>query len=176
MSPPFKVELLPHDPQWARQAADVGKTLAAAVDADFRFVHHIGSTAIPGIRAKPVLDLMPVVADLAELDARRDKIEALGYAWWGEFGLPGRRYCTMDDPRSGRRLVQLHCYAENSPEIVRHLAFRDYLRANADIAEAYEREKLRCRCLHAANSHAYADCKHDWISKVEAEALVHYRS
>lgn len=86
-------------------------------------VHHIGSTAIPGIHAKPILDLMPVVRDLAQLDSRQCNIEALGYDYWGELGLPGRRYCTKTDPTTGQRLVQLHCYEERSTEIVRHLVF-----------------------------------------------------
>ncbi len=115
---------------------------------------------------------MPVVTDLASLDERRQSVEALGYEWWGEFGLRGRRYCTLDDPSTGRRLIQLHCYAAGSDEIERHLAFRDYLLHRPDIARAYEREKLRCRALHPNDSHAYADCKSRWIVETEAEALL----
>ena len=171
MPPPFKVELVPHDARWAAAAVDEGLAFAAAVGSCVIVAHHIGSTAIPGIHAKPVLDLMPLVTDLAALEARRSAVEALGYEWWGEFGLPGRRYCTKSDPGTGRRLVQLHCYAGDSPEITRHLAFRDYLRAHPDIAQAYDREKARCRALHPDSSHDYADCKNGWIKAVEADAL-----
>jgi GrpB-like predicted nucleotidyltransferase (UPF0157 family) len=174
MPPPFKVDLLPHDPRWADDAADESRALEAAIGSCLVEVHHVGSTAISGIHAKPVLDLIPVVKSLTELETRRRKIEGLGYEWWGDFGLAGRRYCTKTDPETGRRLVQLHCFADGSPEIVRHLAFRNYLRQHPDVARAYDREKARCRDLHPNDSHAYGDCKAAWIETVEAEALAHY--
>lgn len=176
LPPPIKVELLSHDPRWAEQAAAEGQLFASIVGSSSIAVHHIGSTAIPTIHAKPVLDLMPVVKDLAELDGRRAEIEAHGYEWRGELGLPGRRYCTKSDPATGRRLVQLHCYRERSPEVERHLAFRDYLRSHPQIAAAYDREKARCRNLHTEDSHAYSDCKDAWIKTVEAQALAWRRS
>ncbi|KJK23062.1 hypothetical protein UB46_17970 [Burkholderiaceae bacterium 16] len=172
MPPPIKVELLLHDPQWAEQATAEGQALIAAIGPCVLAVHHVGSTAIPRIRTKPVLDLIPVVSSLSDLDQHRGELERLGYAWWGELGLPGRRYCTKTDPGSMRRLVQLHCYAEGSPEVVRHLAFRDYLRQNADVAPAYDQEKARCRRLYPNDSHAYGDCKDAWIREVETRALV----
>lgn len=132
-------------------------------------VHHIGSTSIPGQLAKPILDLIPVVTSLEELDAAQGRLAAIGYAWWGEYGLPGRRYCTLD--AADRRLVQLHCYAEGSREIVRHVAFRDYLRGRPDLIAEYEAVKRRCAELHRESSHDYSDCKGDWIRRVESEAL-----
>lgn len=174
MPPPIKVELQPHDPQWAKNAIAESKALASILGATLLTVHHVGSTAIPGIHAKPVLDLIPVVTSLSELDRRQTDIEALGYEWWGELGLPGRRYCTKTDPATGRRLIQLHCYVEGSPEITRHLAFRDYLCENPDIAAAYDREKAHCQSLNPDNSHAYGDCKEAWIKKIEAEALARF--
>jgi GrpB-like predicted nucleotidyltransferase (UPF0157 family) len=150
---------------WAAAAAAEGERLMASLGPALLGVHHVGSTAIPGIAAKPVLDLLPVAASAECLDECRPGVEALGYEWWGELGLPGRRYCTRSDPASGRRLVQLHCYARGSPEIDRHLAFRDYAR-----------EKERCRVLHPEDSHAYGDLKGRWIAPVEAEALLWRRS
>ena len=152
-------------------AAAEGKMFGVAVGSALLTVHHIGSTAIPGIRAKPILDLLPVVGALAALDDRQRDLEALGYKGWGEFGLPGRRYYTKSESTSGRRLVQLHCYQEGSYEIVRHLAFRDYLRAHPLIAVEYEGVKVDCRRRHPDNSHAYSDCKDVWIKNVEAIAL-----
>jgi GrpB-like predicted nucleotidyltransferase (UPF0157 family) len=149
--------------------------LAAAIGPNLTIVHHVGSTAIPGIRAKPILDLLPVVSNLSELDSRQRDLEALGYEWWGNLGLPGRRYCTKTDPMTGGRLIQLHCYEDGSSEIVRHLAFRDYLREHPDIATEYDNEKVRCQSRHPDNSRDYGDCKEVWIKEAEADALRWYQ-
>ncbi len=171
MPPPFKVQLASYDPLWVSIAAGESQRLETALGDHLLGVHHIGSTSIPGIRAKPVIDLMPVVKCLNQLDQGQRCIEALGYGWWGEYGLPERRYCIKDDPRTGRRLFQLHCYQDGSSEIGRHLAFRDYLRSRPALAREYEAEKLRCQALHPNSSHAYDDCKNAWIRRVEREAL-----
>jgi GrpB-like predicted nucleotidyltransferase (UPF0157 family) len=175
MPPPIKVELVPHDPHWAYLADAEARLLREALGANLRVVHHIGSTAIPAIRAKPILDLMPVVGSLVELDKCRAEIEALGYEWWGEYGLPGRRYCSKSDPQTGRRAVQLHCYQDGSTEITRHLAFRNYLRAHPELAAEYDRVKAECQRRHPDNSHAYGDCKEAWIRNAEANALEWYQ-
>ena len=171
MPAPIPVELKQSDPAWAEAARLEAMRLAAALGEAIITVHHIGSTAIPGIRAKPILDLVPVVSSLETLENFRPVSEELGYLWHGEYGLPGRRFCTLDDPLTGRRRVQIHCYEQGSPEIVRHLAFRDYLRSNPDVARAYDAEKARCRDLHPLDSHAYTDCKDAWIRRIEALAL-----
>lgn len=93
----------------------------------------------------------------------------------GGLGLHGRRYCTKADWQS-RRIVQLHCYADGSSEIERHLAFRDYLRANPGIAAAYNQVKTDCMSRHPDDSHAYGDCKDGWIRQAEAEALAWYKA
>jgi GrpB-like predicted nucleotidyltransferase (UPF0157 family) len=79
MPPPIKVELLPHDPNWSHLADAEAQRFVEATGPFLLTVHHICSTAIPGIHAKPILDLMPVVSSLAALDARQREIEALGY-------------------------------------------------------------------------------------------------
>lgn len=171
MPSPIPVELCPYMPAWAEAAQREATRLTEALVECLVVVHHVGSTAIPGIRAKPILDLLPVVNDLTALDDNRPLLEALGYVWRGEYGLTGRRYCTLDDPRTGRRRVQLHCYAQGSPEIARHVAFRDHLRAHPAVALAYDAEKERCRGLHPTDSHAYTDCKSGWIRRIESEAF-----
>jgi len=169
MPPPIPVVLSPYDPEWPLRAAEHAERLRV-LGAVLMTVHHIGSTAVPGLAAKPILDLMPVVGSLEELDAKRTLVEALGFAWHGEFGMPGRRYCTLSST-GGTRLVQLHFFQNDSSEISRHVAFRDYLRAHPDVTAAYEREKRRARDLHPDNSHAYTDEKSGWIREVNAKAL-----
>ncbi|MDQ3037561.1 MAG: GrpB family protein [Myxococcota bacterium] len=90
------------------------------------------------------------------------------------WGLPGRRFCTLDDATTGARRVHVHAYADRHPEITRHLAFRDYLRAHPDVARAYDLEKARCRALHPLDSHAYSEAKGDWIVRVEHDAMRWY--
>ena len=97
--------------------------------------------------------------------------EGVGYVWLGEFGLPGRRYCRLDHPETGKRAVQAHAYVQGSPEITRHLVFRDALRGNASLRAGYASVKGKCAALHPGDARGYGDCKADWIQKVEARAL-----
>jgi len=136
-------------------------------------VHHIGSTSVPGLAAKPILDLMPLVKDLAEFDRLRGHVEALGYSWHGELGISGRRYCALND-QAGIRTVQLHFFQVNSLHVERHLAFRDYLRAHPDVARSYENEKRRAQGLYPDDSHRYSDEKAAWIRDHEVKALIWY--
>ena len=96
MTVPIAVNLVEYNPEWPGMAArhlerlrSLGTTLVA--------IHHIGSTSVPGMVAKPVIDLMPLVRDIEELDARQAEVAALGYRWHGEYGVSGRRYCTLED-------------------------------------------------------------------------------
>jgi GrpB-like predicted nucleotidyltransferase (UPF0157 family) len=169
MLPPIPVVLATYNPEWPQIAAAHADRLPT-LDSILVTVHHIGSTAVPGLAAKPIIDLMPLVDDLSNLDRERWRVEALGYNWHGELGIPGRRYCTLSDA-TGIRLVQLHFFEVHSREVMRHIAFRDYLRAHHEAAIAYEKEKRRARDLHPDNSHAYTDEKAAWVQDMEAKAV-----
>ena len=170
---PISVVLEPYNLEWPRMAqAHVDRL--QVLGSNLVTVHHIGSTSVPGLVAKPIIDLIPVVRDIAELDRQQELVEALGYVWMGEFGIPTRRYCRLDD-ESGTRISQLHIFETGSPHIDRHLAFRDYLRAHPSFAVEYAAEKHRARALHPDNSHDYTDEKSAWVVAHEAEALAWYR-
>ena len=170
--PPIPVILASYNPEWPLLAAGHSRRLQALGSA-LVIVHHIGSTSVPGLAAKPIIDLMPLVSDLAEIDRLRERVEALGYGWHGELGIAGRRYCTLDD-QAGARAVQLHIFQVNSPHVERHIALRDYLRAHPEIARAYENEKRRAQSLHPDDSHRYTDEKAAWIRDAEVKALHWY--
>jgi GrpB-like predicted nucleotidyltransferase (UPF0157 family) len=92
-----KIELVAHDPTWARAALAEAQRLAAVFGSNHGDIQHIGSTAIAGLRAKPTIDLLPRVHSLSRLDQQADDIRALGYLWRGELGIAGRRLITRDD-------------------------------------------------------------------------------
>lgn len=162
------VTLAPHNPAWADMAAAESARIAAAVGDALIVIHHMGSTAIPGIVAKPIVDLMPVVRSLEALEQRRSEIEALGYRWRGEFGIVGRRYCLLE--RDGKRLFHAHFFAEGHDNIATQLAFRDYLRAHRDEAQAYEAAKHAAAAAHPDNSLRYNDHKSAWIRACQERA------
>jgi GrpB-like predicted nucleotidyltransferase (UPF0157 family) len=83
---------------------------------------------------------------------------------------PERRYCALGDA-AGTRAVQLHFFQADSRQVGRHLAFRDYLRANIHVPRAYEQKKRRAWALHPYNSHAYTDEKAAWLRATEAQAI-----
>jgi GrpB-like predicted nucleotidyltransferase (UPF0157 family) len=116
--PHTPIVLAAHDPAWAaafaREAAAIHDALGDVPIA----LHHVGSTAIPGIVAKPVIDMLGVVPRVEALDAHASRLVALGYEALGEFGVAGRRYFRKDAP-DRTRTHQLHAFAADSPEVAR---------------------------------------------------------
>lgn len=163
------IVLAPHSASWAAAFEREASAVSAALSDLSIELHHIGSTAIPDIVAKPVIDMLGVVPAVEALDARAHRLAALGYEALGEFGIPGRRYFRKNAP-DGARTHQLHAFAAGSPDIQRHLDFRDYLRAFPAEAAAYAalKQGLAGRC--ASDMRAYGDGKTAFIRAVERRA------
>ncbi len=166
---PQRVYLLPHDPQWAEEYARESARVLAAIGDIAVTVHHIGSTAIPGISAKPIIDMLAVVTDVGLLDERSQKLAGLGYEVMGEFGIPGRRYFRKDNAE-GIRTHHIHAFAEGSTEIDRHLVFRDYLRGHREDAERYDHLKQELARQFPLDIGRYTDGKDDLIREIDARA------
>lgn len=162
-------EVLLHDPQpdWESHFQELKLELEQALGNDLLQCHWIGSTAIPGIRAKDLLDVLPVVTSV---EAVQQRLTQLGFEYWGEYGLAGRGFFLSFGPR---RRVHLHAYPSDHPDIARHLGFRDYLRNHPDRAREYEATKDRCARLHPQHMQAYNQCKGDCIRQLESEAQSH---
>lgn len=164
-----KVEVVPHSPQWRAAFEVEAKRVAAALGENVVAVHHIGSTAIPHIYAKPVIDLLVEVRDITEVDGRSSAMASLGYEVMGEFGIPGRRYFRKDN-RAGSRTHQLHVFAASSAQVARHLAFRDYMIAHPEDAQEYSELKRKLAQAHAQNMDGYIDGKDDFIKEMDRRA------
>ena len=161
------------DPRWSDLAEEEIKELIARIPT-LVGVQHIGSTSVPGLPAKPIIDLLPIFPDAATQAASQDLFEAMGYEWLGEYGLPGRAYARKSDPDSGTRVFHAHGYVEGDPNIVRHIAFRDVLRENTTLRAAYTSVKAACAARHTDGGEHYANCKSRWITKAEALAIARF--
>lgn len=123
---PQHVRVVPPDPAWAEGYRRERALLMPVFGPLLVELHHIGSTAVEGLWAKPILDLMPVVTSLEAVDRLDPELEALGYQCMGEFGIPGRRYFRKG---GDHRTHQLHVFqAGDRKNILRHLAVRGHLR------------------------------------------------
>lgn len=164
------IRVVGHDPAWpAKFEAEAGRIAEAIGEAVVR-IHHIGSTAIPQTKAKPIIDILLEVASLEVLDRKSPMLEALGYEAMGEFGILGRRYFRLDDSH-GTRMHQVHAFEAGVPNVVRHVAFRDYMRAHPSAAEEYGALKERLANAHPHDRAAYVDGKDAFVKEHEKRAL-----
>jgi GrpB-like predicted nucleotidyltransferase (UPF0157 family) len=161
------VVIIDYDPSWPATFQQLRDQLAAALGALAVAIEHVGSTAVPGLAAKPIIDLDVVIADRTDLPAVIQRLRPLGYHHEGDLGVPGREAFTTPP---GATAHHLYVCAVGTPALDRHLAFRDALRADAAMADAYGDLK---RTLAARLSHdrvAYTEAKSAFVERVLAEA------
>lgn len=127
-------------------------------------IHHIGSTAVKGIKAKPIVDILAVVQSHQVLDQSTSALIKLGYEVKGENGLAGRRYFQKDV--NGERAFHIHAFEEGDRQIDSHFKFRDSLRNSPVLASEYEQLKIALAQKHAHNKPAYTKAKHTFIQRV----------
>ena len=163
--------VVPHDPEWAAAFAAEARALTVAMGETCTALHHIGSTAIPGILAKPIIDILGEVSSFELPDGATGRIKSLGYTALGAFGIEGRRYFRKDDAQ-GRRTHHLHLFEPGSLHIERHLAFRDYLRSHPEKAGEYSALKEAL----VDSGVPYQDGKGAFVKAAEAEAINWRRS
>jgi GrpB-like predicted nucleotidyltransferase (UPF0157 family) len=166
---PSRYTFTDYSPAWPTEFEREAEKLRALLGEELLHTHHIGSTSVPGLAAKPIIDLLPIVRDIGQMDAAAERFGAAGYKIWGEYGIPGRRFFTKD--RDGLRTHNLHFFQAGFPEIERHLSFVAYLRAHPAICDEYAALKREAFARHPADVNAYNDYKDGWIKRIEKLAL-----
>src|SRR5436305_6361661 len=150
-----EIRVEPYDPSWpAKFAAERELVLGCFITPPLG-VEHIGSTAVPGLAAKPVIDIQVLVTDLRHGQEAIPDLEATGYSYWR--GNPDTSKLFMVKglpPAAPQRTHHLHVYAD-AAEFDRHLCFRDRLRADPDLRDAYQMLKLRLAAEHRDDREAY---------------------
>ena len=156
------VRMVPHDPAWKQRFLEEKMRLQAAIGAYVLDIQHIGSTAVPGIVAKPIIDIGAAVENFEAANVCVAPLTALGYEYHGENGIPRRHFFVFGTPRS----IHLHMFERSSAEWQNHLLFRDYLRSHPQQAAAYSALKIELAARLGHDRASYTDAKAPFISRV----------
>ncbi len=143
--------------------------LRSVLDDEIVEIHHIGSTSIPGMAAKPVIDLMISVKNIEAIDAYDHAMESLGYTVKGSFGIEGRRFYLKG---VYDRSHHVHIFQQGNSELKRHLDFRDFMLAHPEEVENYSYLKLELSKTFKNDVEAYIGGKHDYIQNIDRRAEV----
>ncbi len=160
------VKLAPYSEEWKLVFESEKAILQAAVGAYILDIQHVGSTSIPGMLAKPIVDIAIAVADFEEARACIPPIEGLGYEFRGELGIPRRHYFVKGDPR----IFHLHIVERHSLEWENLILFRDTLCQHAHVAEEYAELKTQLAMVYPRDRSAYLDGKAAFIERVLQQA------
>jgi len=165
--------IVDYDPLWKQQFEQEAHALRPIFGTQLVALHHIGSTAIPNMPAKPIIDIMPVVKDISQVDSLNPQFITLGYDPMGELGLVGRRYFRKGGDE--HRTHHVHVFAVGNPEVEKHILFRDYLIQHPDDATTYAAIKRQAAQDNPHNIEGYMDQKHDLIQHIMAKASAWHR-
>ena len=156
----MKVEVVSYDPSWPVMFESEAALIKQALGSNCIAIHHIGSTSVSGLSAKPIIDILPVVKNILEVDTALVAMENLGYEAKGEYGIVFRRFF-----KKGQ--CHVHVYEENDSEISRYLKFRDWMRSHEADAEAYANLKLELAAKFPSDILSYCFGKDAFVAMID---------
>lgn len=163
------VEVVAYDPAWPEQFRVERLLLVEALPTSLS-IEHIGSTSIPGLAAKPIIDILAVVPDVDEIVADRSALERAGYVYRPLAFADDAEHLYFVRETAGRRTHHLHVFGATSPVPEENRLFRDYIAAHADAAHRYEAAKRRAAELHPDSRARYGAAKEEAMAQLTAEA------
>ncbi|MFJ7732883.1 GrpB family protein [Lysinibacillus sp. NPDC097231] len=163
------IKVVDYNHNWSSDYQKEERSVRAILQEELVNSFHIGSTSVPGLKAKPIIDILLVVNDIHKLDSFSKQFQEIGYEVKGEFGIIGRRYFRKG---GDHRTYQIHAFQySNIKEIERHLAFRDYLRVHPEVCRQYGEIKSQLAMQHPNDIDCYCDGKDDFVKNVEKDAI-----
>jgi len=160
------VLIVPYDPSWPGQYLDESKLIRSAMGPYLQAIEHIGSTSVPGLSAKPIIDILGGMFKLEDAFTIIPALEQIGYTYVPEYEmqLPDRRYLTRF--RNDRAKIHLHLVKTHSPLWQNHLIFRDRLIADSHLRDAYAQLKMELSMKFGTDRVGYTNAKTTFIKKV----------
>jgi GrpB-like predicted nucleotidyltransferase (UPF0157 family) len=162
------VVVLPYDAQWEQAFARIKDEIQEALGPLAIRIEHVGSTSVRGLSAKPIIDIDVVIKDYSVFDAVAAALEEIGYHHEGNLGIAMREAFRYDGKE---HLQKHHLYVcpQDSPELKRHVSFRDYLRSHPEAVRAYSRIKEEGAALYPNDIEQYIQHKSPFIEKIYRE-------
>lgn len=164
----MKIRLTEFSDNWALMYEVEAQFLKTIFKDDIIKCEHFGSTAVQGMKAKPVIDMIFIVKDIEKIDSFNEEMKNLGYEAAGEWGITGRRLFRKGGEN---RSHHLHFYQFDNPQIERHLIFRDYLRSHPAEAARYTKFKEEL-AKRFDDTSEYSQAKKAFVKEMEKKALV----
>lgn len=158
------IEVVPYSTQWPKMFASEAELIKHALGDNCLSIHHIGSTSVPGLSAKPFIDMLPVVRDIQAVDQATEAMESLGYAVKGENGIAFRRFFQKNNTLK----TNVHVYQEGDPEIDRYLKFREWMCSHPEDAETYANLKQQLAANSPSMLH-YCNGKDAFVADIDAK-------
>ena len=161
-----EIRIVDYDAEWPEKFEAHARRIADALGGFALQIEHIGSTSVPGLAAKPIIDILVVVTDSADESAYLSRLEAAGYVLrvrepdWNEHRML----------RTPEKDIHVHVYSVGCPEIERNLSFRNRLRRDADDRRRYERTKRELASKEWPDMNSYAEAKTQVIESILATA------
>ncbi len=162
------VVVLPYDEQWKQDFLNIKSELIDALGQLLVEIEHVGSTSVRGLSAKPIIDIDVVIKDYSVFETVKSALEKIGYRHEGDLGITGRAAFKYDGKEHLRK-HHLYVCPEDSPELKRHIAFRDYLRTHPDAMREYSHIKEEGAKLYPYNIEGYIEHKSPFIEKIYQE-------
>lgn len=160
-----EIEVVTHRDKWVAAFESESKRIMLHCSGILTAIEHIGSTSVPGLAAKSVLDIMLGLATGTDGEKLVKPMTDLGYEFLGEYGIEGRYFFVLK--HQNRTVVHAHGFAITNDNWHRHLFFRDYLINHPDARKEYERIKLKLAEQYRKDRKAYSDGKSDFIRSIE---------
>jgi len=154
----------PYQTIWPEKFQEIKREVEATLGNSVLRIEHVGSTSVPGLAAKPIIDLDVIIADNACMDDVIRKLAAAGYIHEGDLGIIGREAFRYD---AKPHLMKHHLYVcrESSGELYRHLTFRNYLRSHPDAVREYGSVKLEAAAQNPDSIEKYMEAKAPCIER-----------
>jgi GrpB-like predicted nucleotidyltransferase (UPF0157 family) len=192
----MKIQIKEYDPNWMNEYKDIEFELYTQLHSLNPFIEHIGSTAVVGLSAKPIIDIMIGVSNMDQLNLVIEPLQNNDYIYYEKFNttMPYRRFFvklkkkivnsafpkvfgendTIPLEIDEFKLAHIHVLEHNSFHWKRHIAFRDYLKTQIEIKNEYQQLKNHLATLDWQNGSEYNSAKHDFIKSIETKAIKWY--